>query len=57
MIGIGASNLVFGAALETWALLLSVFLYFRKQLSLKSLADFGVINGVVGVLFWFNIFS
>ncbi len=49
--------LVFGAALKTWALLLSIFLYFRKQLSLKSLTDFGVTNGVVGALLWFYIFS
>ena len=51
------SFFVFGAALIKNDLLLSIFLYFRKQLSLKLLTDFGVTNGVVVTLLWFYIFK
>ncbi len=49
--------LIFGAALKTWAFLLSLVLYARRRLSRRAFVGFGVTNAVVAVLFWFYIIS
>ncbi len=47
--------LAFGAALKTWAFLLSSYLYLTHRLSLRYLLEFGVSNGAVGALFWWYL--
>jgi hypothetical protein len=47
--------LIFGAALKTWALVLSVALWLQGRLDRKNLVWFGVGNGVVAGLFWVHI--
>jgi hypothetical protein len=47
--------LMFGAALKTWALVLSVILCAQGRLDRRHLLSFGVSNGVVGGLFWVQI--
>ena len=49
--------LVFGAALKTWAFLLSLILYLKQRLSRREFVEFGVTNAMVGALFWFYLFS
>lgn len=49
--------LAFGAALKTWALLVSVLLYVKRRLSLRRLLEFGVSNGLVAGLFWWYLVS
>jgi hypothetical protein len=49
--------LAFGASLKTWALLISLYLFARNRLSLRTLLEFGVSNGVVAVLFWICVFT
>jgi hypothetical protein len=44
--------LVFGAALKTWAFLLSLYLFLIRRLPRRALFEFGVSNGIVGALFW-----
>jgi hypothetical protein len=44
--------LVFGAALKTWAFLLSLYLFLIGRLPRRALFEFGVSNGIVGTLFW-----
>jgi hypothetical protein len=44
--------LVFGAALKTWAFLLSLYLFLIGRLPRRTLFEFGVSNGIVGTLFW-----
>lgn len=47
--------LVFGAALKSWAFLLSLYLYLKQRLSRFAFFEFGVSNGVVAALFWYYI--
>jgi len=49
--------LAFGAALKTWAFLLSLYLYSRHRLSRGAFLEFGVSNGAVALLFWYYIAS
>ena len=49
--------LVFGAALKSWAFLLSLFLFQRGLVSKKAFTEFGILNGVVAVGFWIYLFS
>lgn len=49
--------LIFGAALKTWAFLLSLALYVKRRLSRRAFMEFGVTNVVVGTLFWLYIIS
>jgi hypothetical protein len=49
--------LAFGAALKTWAFLLSLYLYLRHRLSRGAFLEFGVSNGLVALLFWYYIAS
>jgi hypothetical protein len=44
--------LAFGAALKTWAFLLSLYLFLIGRLSRRALFEFGVSNAIVGALFW-----
>jgi hypothetical protein len=44
--------LAFGAALKTWALLLSLYLFLIGRMTRRTLFEFGVSNGIVGTLFW-----
>jgi len=47
--------LMFGAALKTWAFVLSVILFAQGRLDRGNFLSFGVSNGVVGGLFWVHI--
>jgi hypothetical protein len=47
--------LIFGAALKTWAFLLSLALFLMRRLSRQTLFEFGVSNGIVGTLFWIYV--
>ncbi len=47
--------LVFGAALKSWAFLLSTFLYVGHRLSRRSFLEFGLSNGIVAAMFWYYI--
>ena len=47
--------LMFGAALKTWAFVLSVILVAQGRLDRGNFLSFGVSNGVVGGLFWVHI--
>jgi hypothetical protein len=47
--------LVFGAALKTWAFVLSVILRKQNRLSRGDLVSFGVSNGIVAGFFWARI--
>ena len=47
--------LIFGAALKTWAFALSVLLRSQGRLDRGSFMSFGVINGLIGGLFWIHI--
>jgi len=49
--------LVFGAALKTWAFLLSLYLYVKRRVPRQLLLEFGVANGAIAVLFWIYIAS
>lgn len=49
--------LVFGAALKTWAFVLSVILRRERRIGSKAFREFGVSNGIVGGLFWALIAS
>lgn len=44
--------LVFGAALKTWAFVIALVLFARREISVRRLADFGVTNGLVALGFW-----
>jgi hypothetical protein len=50
-----APLLTFGAALKTWAFVLSVILRAQGRLDRKNFVSFGVSNGLVGGLFWIHI--
>ena len=47
--------LIFGAALKTWAFVLSAVLHRLRRLRLQEFIFFGVSNLVVAVLFWIYI--
>lgn len=47
--------LIFGAALKTWACLLSLLLYRRQLVSRSMFLEFGLTNGVIASLFWVRI--
>lgn len=47
--------LMFGAALKTWAFVLSVILLAQGRVDRGSFLSFGVSNGVVAGLFWVHI--
>lgn len=47
--------LVFGAALKSWACVLSVGLHLSGRQSRRNFLEFGVSNGVVAALFWYVI--
>ena len=47
--------LIFGAALKTWAFVLSVILRAQGRLDKANLLSFGMSNGIVGALFWAHI--
>jgi hypothetical protein len=47
--------LIFGAALKSWAFVLSLLLYGRRRLGFAEFAEFGISNGLVAVLFWYYI--
>lgn len=44
--------LIFGAALKSWACLLSLALYKAEKLSRRAMVEFGLSNGLVAGLFW-----
>lgn len=44
--------LAFGAALKTWAFVVSALLHRRKLMTTRDFLEFGVSNAVVAVLFW-----
>ncbi|TAK84729.1 MAG: hypothetical protein EPO12_03955 [Aquabacterium sp.] len=44
--------LVFGAALKSWACVISLFLHGRGRIGSRLLVQFGLSNGIVGALFW-----
>lgn len=44
--------LLFGAALKSWAFLLSLYLVNIGDLSKKAFIEFGLTNGFVAVAFW-----
>jgi hypothetical protein len=44
--------LIFGAALKTWVLVYSIYLYRVGALSKDGLNQFGISNGIVAVGFW-----
>jgi len=47
--------LVFGAALKTWAFVLSAALRIQGRLDRANFLSFGVSNGLVAALFWAHI--
>jgi hypothetical protein len=47
--------LMFGAALKTWAFVLSLILRAQGRLDRRNFLSFGVSNGLVGGLFWIHI--
>jgi len=44
--------LFFGAALKTWAFVIALVLFLRRQVSGRRFVEFGVTNGLVAVGFW-----
>lgn len=44
--------LLFGAALKSWAFLISLFLYRKGRLKWQAFAEFGLSNAFVALLFW-----
>jgi small-conductance mechanosensitive channel len=49
--------LVFGAALKTWAFVLTLVLYRRGRIELRAFLEFGVSNAIVAAAFWFYLAS
>lgn len=49
--------LIFGAALKSWAFLLSLSLFKARKLSGKAMIEFGLSNGLVAGLFWLYLWS
>ncbi len=47
--------LLFGAALKTWAFLISIFLYRKGHIRRKVFLEFGLANGIIAFLFWVYI--
>jgi hypothetical protein len=47
--------LIFGAALKTWAFVLSAALFLRRRLATGPFVAFGVTNLAVAVLFWLYV--
>ncbi len=43
--------LLFGAGLKSWAFVTCLYLYSKKRISKSLFVDFGVLNGVVALLF------
>lgn len=49
--------LIFGAALKTWAFILSVALYRSGRVSARQLVEFGLSNMVVAIGFWVYLWT
>ena len=43
--------LIFGAALKAWAFISCLFLYVRKRIKFKLFFEFGILNGLVAIMF------
>lgn len=44
--------LFFGAALKTWASVIALVLFVRREISGRRFVDFGITNGLVALGFW-----
>lgn len=49
--------LMFGAALKTWAFLLSLYLHSKQRMLRSAFLQFGVGNGIIAAMFWIYIFN